>query len=171
MQYKMKKTVLFILGAFALSISSPAQIARHVLGLRFGSGDGFGTEISYQHGLSAVNRLEIDLGMNSHHENQPNGTFNYSSWGLTGLYHWVFKIENELNWYVGPGGKIGALYHEQGYEHNYQNGFFLVAAGDIGVDYSFPVGIQVALNARPEFGLINHGVNINVGLAVRYRFR
>ena len=70
-----------------------AQTAQHALGLRFGTGDGFGTEISYQHGLTSGNRLELDMGFNSNHEYYLSNRYNYNSWGLTGLYHWVSKLE------------------------------------------------------------------------------
>jgi len=167
----MKRSILLPVLVLLLSIHSYGQMADHVLGIRFGTGGGFGTEVTYQHSLTTSNRIELDLGLNSHHDHQPNGTYNYTSWGLTGLYHWVYPLETNLNWYIGPGGKIGAWNYPQGYEYGYDNSFFLVAAGDIGIEYSFPVGIQVALNARPEFGLINHNTTINIGIAVRYQFK
>lgn len=167
----MNKIILTLLTIFGLCGYGSAQNARHVLGLRLGSGDGFGTEVSYQHGLSADNRLEIDLGLSNHHENHPDGTYTYANWGLTGLYHWVHKIDSNFNWYIGPGAQIGAWNYDHGYDYEYNNGFFLVAAGDVGIEYIFPVGIQLALNARPEIGLVNHGTTFNVGIAVRYQFK
>ncbi len=44
---------------------SQAQIAKNAMGLRFGGGNGYGPEISYQRGLRNINRLEFDLGLNS----------------------------------------------------------------------------------------------------------
>ena len=148
-----------------------AQTPKHVLGLRFGSGDGFGTEISYQHGLKSINRVELDLGFRSDYVNYMGEHYNYTSWGLTGLYHWVMELNGDFNWYLGAGAKLGSWNYDPGYAYKYDDGLFLAAAGDVGLEYSFPVGIQLALNLRPEFGLINHGTVINVGLAVRYRFR
>jgi hypothetical protein len=167
----MKRILSFLFVIFILSDFASAQTSKHVLGLRFGSGDGFGTEISYQHGLTSNNRLELDLGFRNDHVNYMNERYHYTRWGLTGLYHWVMDLEGDFNWYVGAGGKLGSWNYDQGYDYKYDDGLFLAAAGDIGVEYSFPVGIQLALNARPEFGLINHGTVINVGLAVRYKFR
>lgn len=164
------KLIILILVLFISGFAS-AQTPKHVLGIRFGSGDGFGTEISYQHGLTSSNRLELDLGFSSDHENYGGHQYNSTSWGLTGLYHWVMPLDGDFNWYLGAGAKLGSWSYDQVYDYKYDNGMFLAAAGDIGVEYSFPVGIQLALNARPEFGIINHGTAISVGLAIRYRFR
>jgi hypothetical protein len=169
----MKKILIILMMAIFLPALSFAQIAKHVLGLRFGTGGGFGTEISYQHALSGNNRLELDLGFNSHYENYLNTRYNYTTWGLTGLYQWVQKIDNNVNWYLGAGAKIGSWSYDHGYDYQfkYNNGIFLAASGDVGIEYSFPIGIQLALDARPEIGLINHGTTINVGFAVRYQFK
>jgi hypothetical protein len=166
----MKRTILTLITVSLLSGFLTAQTAEHVLGIRFGTGIGFGTEISYQHGLTDLNRLELDLGFSNHHEYQASNQYSYNNWGLTGLYHWVKKINTNMNWYLGPGAKVGSWSYSQGANYEYSNGFFLVAAGDIGMEYLFPVGIQLALNARPEIGLINHGTVINVGFAIRYQF-
>jgi len=167
----MRRYLLFLIALTLVTEFSSAQTAQHTLGLRFGTGDGFGTEISYQYGLSNVNRVEADLGFNSNHEYYQNSRYNYTSWGLSGLYHWVNKLDTNMNWYLGPGAKIGAWSYNSALEYQYNNGLFLAAAGDIGIEYLFPIGIQLALNLRPEIGLINHGTAINVGFAVRYQFR
>lgn len=148
-----------------------AQIAEHALGLRFGAAYGLGTEISYQHRLTSDNRLELDLGFNSYYEYSNNFRYDYNSWALAGLYHWVWKLDNNLNWYAGPGAKIGSYSSNLVYDSNYNNGLFLSAAGDIGIEYTFPERIQLALDARPEFGLFNHGSGVNVGFAIRYLFK
>ena len=141
-----------------------AQIANHAIGLRLGGGDGFGTEISYQHGLSDLNRLEFDLGMHSGNH--------YNAWGLAGIYQWVWNIDGGFNWYAGVGGRIGSWSWDKDYVTSDNSGIFLAAAGNIGIEYAFPVGIQVALDARPEFGIINHGDSFrnNIAFSVRYQF-
>ena len=111
------------------------------------------------------NRLELDLGFSSNHA----ADNYYNSWSVAGLYHWVWKLDKQLYWYVGPGGKIGGWNYDR-INSSYNNGFFLAAAGDLGIEYVFPVGIQLAMNARPELGLINRGSGLNVGFAVRYQF-
>jgi len=166
----MKRILGTLLMVTLLANLTSAQSAQHALGLRFGTGDGFGTEISYQHSLTSGNRLELDLGFNSNHEYYLSNRYNYNSWGLTGLYHWVRELDSNMNWYIGPGARLGSWSYDTGYDYRYSNGLFLAAAGDIGVEYLFPVGIQLSLNARPEIGLINHSTEINVGIAVRYQF-
>jgi hypothetical protein len=49
---------------------------------------------------------------------------------------------------------------------------FLSAVGNVGIEYTFPIKIQVSLDARPEFGLINNGEAFgnSIALSVRYRF-
>ena len=141
-----------------------AQSTQNAIGLRFGGGEGFGTEISFQHWLSDVNRLELDLGMIS-------GT-NYSAWSVAGIYQWVWKIDNGFNWFAGAGGRIGTWSRDNSYKGNDGGGVLLAAAGDVGIEYTFPVGIQLGLDYRPELGLVNHGnaFGNNVALSVRYRF-
>jgi hypothetical protein len=167
----MKKVVLSLFMVIFVTNLTSAQVEPHALGLRFGAGYGYGTEFSYQHGLTSVNRLEFDLGFNSYYEYSGNLRYDYNSWALTGLYQWVWKLDNNLNWYAGPGAKIGTYSSNLIYGANYNNGLFLSAAGDIGIEYSFPERIQLALDARPEIGLYNRGSGINVGFAVRYQFK
>lgn len=165
----MKKIYFSLIALIFLANVTTAQVEKHSVGLRFGAGNGMGTEITYQHGLSAVNRLEIDLEFNGNHEFIDNTQNNYSSLSVVGLYHWVWELKDGFKWYAGPGGKIGT-WNSMIYNSAYNNGIFLAAAGDIGIEYSFPAKIQVALNARPEIGLFNYGSGLNIGLAVRYQF-
>ncbi len=156
---------LFFAFALILSVNiASAQFSQHAIGLRLGGGDGFGTEISYQHALSDINRFEFDLGLHSGND--------YSAWGLAGIYQWVWNIDGGFNWYAGAGGRIGSWSWDSGYGGTNSSGIFLSAAGDIGIEYSFPVGIQIGLDARPEIGLINHGdaFHNNIAFSVRYQF-
>jgi opacity protein-like surface antigen len=143
------------------SYITKAQVADHAIGLRIGGGYGFGTEISYQHGLSSLNRLEFGLGFRNSND--------YDGWALTGLYQWVWKIDGGFNWYAGPGAKIGT-WNTQNEHSDVNDGFFLAAAGTCGIEYVFPIGIQLAIDARPELGIVNHGSGINLGFSIRYQF-
>ena len=156
---------LFLAFVFILAANiGNAQVANHAIGLRLGGGDGFGTEISYQHGISDLNRLELDLGMHSGNQ--------YSAWGLAGIYQWVWNIDGGFNWFAGAGGRIGSWSWDTGYKGTDSSGIFIAAAGDIGIEYAFPIGIQLGLDARPEIGLINHGdvFRNNIAFSVRYQF-
>lgn len=159
------RRLFFAFAFILLATIANAQVANHAIGLRLGGGDGFGTEISYQHGLSDRNRLEFDLGLH-------NGN-NFNAWGLAGLYQWVWNIDGGFSWYAGAGGKIGSWSWDYDKYHGTDNGgVFLSVVGDIGIEYAFPVGIQLALDARPEIGLINHGnsYNTNIAFSIRYQF-
>jgi hypothetical protein len=157
-----------IVFAFVLILTAyigSAQVSNHAIGLRLGGGDGFGPEISYQHGLSDLNRLEFDLGIYTSHT--------YSAWGLAGIYQWVWKIDDGFNWYAGAGGRIGSWsWDHNNYVGTDSDGIFISAAGDVGIEYTFPIRIQVSLDARPEIGLINKGdfFRTNVAFSVRYNF-
>jgi hypothetical protein len=142
-----------------------AQLPKHAIGLRLGGGEGFGTELSYQHGLNDKNRLEFDLGMRSNKL--------YNAWGVTGLYHWVWNIQPGFNWYAGAGARIGSwTWDSVNYLGTENGGLFLSGAGNIGIEYTLPIKIQFALDARPEFGLIAIGDSFrtNVSISVRYQF-
>ncbi len=170
----MKKTFAALLLTVMMVNAVRAQIAHHSLGLRYGAVYGLGTEITYQHGLNAKNRLEFDFGFNSNFEYVNNFRQDHNSWALTGIYHWVWKLEKldeHMSWYAGTGAKLGTWSSNQGYDYKYNNGLFFDAVGDVGIEYGFPSGIQFALNARPEIGLINHNSGVNIGFAVRYQFR
>ncbi len=142
----MKKLILSAVMLVGLAFAGQAQeIRKNALGLRLGDNDGFGGEISYQRGLSANHRLEVDLGWrDSNH---------YDAYKLTGLYQWVWNIDGGFNWYAGVGGGIGGYDVKDdfpGYEGD-DSGNFLFAAGDIGIEYVFDIPLQLSLDFRPEF--------------------
>lgn len=158
------RRLFFAFVLILLTNISNAQIADHAIGLRLGGGNGFGPEISYQHGLSDLNRLEFDLGMHTGKH--------YTAWGLTGIYQWVWNIDGGFNWYAGAGGRIGSWSWDKYYDSPNNGGVFLAAAGDVGIEYVLPIGIQISLDARPEIGLIYHDnafIN-NIAFSVRYQF-
>jgi hypothetical protein len=150
-----------------LAFSSQAQdISKNALGLRLGSNDGFGGEISYQRGLSKNNRLEFDLGWRNSKD--------VNAFKLAGLYQWIWNIDGGLNWYAGVGGGLGNWsYSKYGIS---DSGTFLFGAGDIGVEYNFKeVPIQVSLDLRPELYFNSNGYrDSNFGpdlaLGIRYKF-
>ncbi|NJW55728.1 hypothetical protein HC175_22700, partial [Salinimicrobium sp. CDJ15-91] len=100
--------------------------------------DGVGTEISYQRGLSENNRLELDLGWrNGNH---------YDAFKLTGIYHWVWNIEGGFNWYAGFGAGIGSVDgNDDDRWDDDDNGLFVNAAGNIGIEYDFDFPLLLSL--------------------------
>ena len=158
----MKKVILSAFMLLGLVFSTQAQdISKNAIGLRLGDNDGFGAEISYQRALSKNNRLELDLGWRNNND--------VDAFKITGLYQWVWNIDGGFNWYAGVGGGIGNQ-NDQNFD---DNGTFVFAAGDIGIEYGFDeVPIQLSLDFRPEIGAVNYyGNNYSSDIALGIRFQ
>ena len=160
----MKKLFYTLFLTLGLMWSGKAQkISENAIGLRLGDNDGFGAEVSYQRALGSSNRFEADLGWrNSKH---------VDALKLAGLYQWVWNIDGGFNWYAGIGGGVGSWRYERYGDKD--NGSFVFAAGDIGIEYDFDIPLMVSLDFRPEFGGSgyyenNYGSDIALGL--RYQF-
>ena len=148
----MKKLFLVVALVIAASFSANAQdVSDNAIGLRFGGGNGIGGEISYQKALGSNNRLEIDLGLANE----------FSNFKATGLYQWVWNLENKFNWYAGVGGGIVSA-----------GGTGIYGAGVVGIEYNFDAPILLSIDYRPEIGISGglSGVNSDIALAVRYQF-
>ena len=159
-----------ILGlSLAISVYSTSQVNPHAIGIRGGSGSyGNGAEISYQHGFGDANRLELDLGWSG---NRYNGN-NYSSIGISGIYHWVLNLTSGLNWYVGPGGQLG-LYKNK--LNNNNDGMTLAVGGQIGLEFDFNelgAPLLLSVDTRPMWGFNdgNSGLGYGGALGLRYTF-
>ncbi len=163
----MKRIFLITTLLLGTALASQAQdIANNALGLRLGDNDGFGGELSYQRGLGDNNRLELDLGFRNNDD--------YDAFKLVGLYQWIWNIEGGFNWYAGAGAGIGSFSRDRGPAFNDEDGTFLLAAGNLGIEYNFDVPIQLALDIRPEiyFGddFREDDFGPDLALAIRYRF-
>lgn len=162
----MKKILLSAIAFIGLAFQAHAQdISKNALGLRLGDNDGFGGEISYQRGLSSNNRLELDLGWRNNDD--------VDAYKLVGLYQWVWEIDNGFNWYAGVGGGVGSWSYDKNGASD--SGTFLVAAGDIGIEYNFDIPLQLSLDLRPElyFGADDYrddNFGPDLALSIRYRF-
>lgn len=157
----MKKLIVTAVVLMGLGITAQAQeISKNILGLRLGDNNGFGSEISYQRGLSDNNRIEADLGWRNNH--------NVSAFKLTGIYQWVWEIDNNFNWYAGAGAGLGS------WRASGTNGSFAYVAGNVGIEYNFKeVPIQLSLDYRPEFGghgYFNNNYSSDIALGIRYKF-
>ena len=162
----MKKVILSAIVLIGLAYSANAQdISKNALGLRLGSNDGFGAEVSYQRGLSSNNRLEFDLGWRDSN--------NVNAVKLAGLYQWVWNIDKGFNWYAGAGAGLGNWsYNQYGIK---DSGTFLFAAGDIGIEYSFDFPLMLSLDYRPEIyfnssGYRDSNYGSDIALSARYKF-
>lgn len=161
----MKKIFLILVCVLGFNFIGQAQeIAPNALGLRFGGGNGYGVEFSYQRQLAATNRLELDLGFRSNRD--------FNSFKIDGLYQWVWNIDGGFNWYAGVGAGLGSVNDRR--HHDHSDGVFALVAGDIGVEYIFDeVPLQIFLDFRPEFVLANYDVYNTFGpdLAIGIRYR
>lgn len=170
----MKRIVLALTVVVLITFTASAQINSNAVGLRFGGGNfGNGVEMTYQRGFGGNNRLEFDLGWYSNS--------NYSQWGISGIYHWVWSIEYGFNWYVGPGAQVWAYYNDYYAERNKvyvtEISMGLAVGGQIGIEYDFNykyenVPILLSLDARPMFNFGSYYSKFCYGLSssVRYTF-
>jgi hypothetical protein len=153
-----------------LVFSAQAQenISKNAIGVRFGNHYGLEVEITYQRMLCSKNRLELDAGWSSSN--------NTEAFKLFGIYQWYWNLEKRLYWYTGGGAGFGTWNTDDNYNNAYanDNGFFIVATGDIGIEYHIKgVPLQLSLDGRPEYVFNNYekdDFGFNVGLAVRYKF-
>ncbi len=158
----MKTYILIALCFFTFS-SISAQT--NALGIRLGGGDGSQAEISYQQYIGGPNRLEFDLAFFD--DGYADG------FKFTLLYQWVHAIESGFNWYAGAGGSIGArdLNGHFSDDDDFNDGVFLNLDLQLGIEYNFSeVPLQLSLDARPEFGIINDDFDMGYGLGIRYTF-
>ncbi len=155
----MKKVLIILIAVFAISLGVQAQSN---LGIRFGNG----SELSWQYNLSDANRLEFDLGLD--------GIFDNSGWHyfcLTGAYQWHWNIVDKLGWYVGPAAQTGFYSWS-----NHNSKLAAAVGGQIGLDYVFPIPLQLSLDVRPMWFLTDRseyyhdGLGYSAGLGIRYMF-
>ncbi|MFT5146828.1 MAG: hypothetical protein ACI9H1_001554 [Polaribacter sp.] len=146
------KKILLVLGVFFLTTFSinAQEFSDNAIGLRFNKSDGLGADISYQKKINAKNRLEVNVGLRDE----------FSSFKGTGLYQWVWNLEDKFNWYAGFGA---------GYDSEYSS---LFGAGVIGIEYNFNAPILISIDYRPEVGITGNydGLGSSFALAVRYQF-
>ena len=168
----MKKLFITAIMLTAFVFSSQSQnISKNALGLRLGSNNGFGGEISYQRALSKNNRLELDLGWRD-------SDF-FTAIKLAGIYQWVWNIDGGFNWYAGIGGGVGTWSYNDNYKKitpffnpNDDGGVYFFAAGDIGIEYDFDIPLMVSLDVRPELYINGYGDSFgpDIAFSIRYQF-
>jgi hypothetical protein len=157
-------TLILCFTGFSLSAQS---ISENALGLRLGDSDGFGAEISYQTALTSSTRLEFDLGWRD--------SRNYDAFKLAVVHQWVRPIEGDFNWYYGLGGGLGSVDFERREDRDYNDGLFIFAAGNIGIEYDFNIPLLLSLDFRPEIGVAGYdefsdNFDFDIALGIRYQF-
>ena len=166
------KKLFITIAVIALSIFNmqSQNISKNALGLRLGSNDGFGGELSYQRKMSKDNRIELDLGWRS--------ASIVDAVKIAGVYQWVWNIDGDFNWYAGLGGGLGSYTYNKAYKNNpyltntTNGGVYFFGAGDIGIEYDFDIPLLISLDFRPEFNINGYGNNFgsDIALGLRYQF-
>lgn len=165
----MKKTILLVFTVLALGYQASAQdIAKNAIGIRLSESDGFGPEVNYQRGLSENNRLELGLAIHSKNY--------WDSVKFTGIYQWVWNIDQGFNWYAGPGLGAGIVNYDKKHKDYYDDRYddseaFAFLTGDVGIEYNFDFPLLVSFDFRPQINLgYRDNVSFDVGLSARYQF-
>lgn len=129
----MKKLILTCFLALGL-ITANAQY-KHSLGLALGSPTG----ISYKTFLSSDKALDFTLGGSGHY------------FTATGMYEIHAPIQDNLQWYYGPGAHLGSWSG-----NNYGYGAFLGVDGVIGIEFNPDIPFAFSLDLRPGINLIGN---------------
>lgn len=164
----MKITTFFIgLCFFATAIVGAQNISEHTLGLRLGDSDGFGAEISYQKSIGRYNRAEFNLGFRDSRE--------FDAFKLAGVYQWVRPLDGNFHWYYGVGGGVGSADFEPLPNRDREDGPFVFAAGNLGIEYDFDIPLLISIDIRPEIGILgfdefDNDFLFDFALGLRYQF-
>lgn len=160
-----KRMIVFMIAFLGgIGIGFSQDISPNAIGLRFGDNDGFGAEISYQRKLQENTRLEADLGFRDNK--------NFDIWKLTAIHQWVWNIDGGFNWFAGFGAGIGNV-DIKGFDND-DDGLFVNAVGNVGVEYDFDIPLVISLDFRPEIGIVNdfgsNDLDLDIALGLRYQF-
>jgi len=119
-----------------------------------------GTEFSFQKDVRKIGRRETDIGW------WASGQWDILKFTL--VRQWKIVNTDRFNFYGGGGFGVGYIIYNFG-----QNEFFATLGLNLGVDYTFGFPIQIAIDTRPEWTIVNNfGTNLgyDVALAVRLAF-
>lgn len=167
----MRKIVftLMVLAGFGLNETQAQEtgqgISKNAIGLKFTSSRIAGGEVTYQRALGDNNRLELNLGFaNAKH---------FSAVKITGLYEWVFPIENGFYWYVGAGGSLGSWSHK--HNSHKDDGAIVALSGIGGIEYHLkPAPFQFFIDLKPNIYITEYhdynNINLEIGIGARYKF-
>ena len=156
----MKKLLLVISLFIGVTLFTQAQTMEKSIGVRITNGG----EFSFQNPLGNSTRAELDFGI-----------YGTNTVLLTGIYQWVFELQEGFNWYAGVGAGVGSWSVDENYGD--ESGSFVFAAGDIGIEYNFQEApIQLSLDFRPElyfggdYADSRDGFGPDIALGIRYRW-
>lgn len=158
----MKRLILTVIVALFAMLASAQPRA---LGLRAG----MDCQLSYEHGVSSDDFIEVDLGVEF--------VYGYAV-GLNAAAGYNFMIarpkwtqKGQWGFYAGPAVKMGYLWV----------GGYLAVGAQVGLEYSFEFPLQISLDIRPVAGVAIEGGGCRIYgaeailgsipcLSLRYRF-
>ena len=156
----MKKTLLIIAALLSFSVFASAQ--HKALGVRIGHG----IDLSYETIISGADFMEFELGLDSY-EGQ--------AFHVDGIYNIMISEPDwtsagKWGFYGGPGAGI-ALYNDPDLK---ASSVYAGIVGNLGLEYTFNIPLQLSLDVRPRLMFGNGGVwsegILSFGLGVRYAF-
>ena len=146
----MKKIIAIAVALVAFAAVAVAQ--PRAIGARLT----YGAELSYQHGIGS-NFAEFDLGM---------ALGNHAGFTVSGIYDFLFPIENGFNFFVGPGAQFSAYTFE---EAESKSGIGI--GGNVGIEYEFSgIPFNISLDYRPMWNFIGYSNWSSAAISLRYRF-
>ena len=147
----MKKIIAIAVALLAFAAVASAQ--PKALGLRFGYNYGAGASLSYQHWIGG-DFLDADLG------------WCQSGFSGSAVYDFTIFRSGGFGFYGGPGAHVGVF--------NGDSGSFVSAGivGELGVEYNFPIPLQISLDFRPIISVVPSFSPIwtSASLGLRYQF-
>lgn len=156
----MKKIIITVILAIGFVTAATAQ--PKAIGGRLG----WGVDVSYEHNMgSKANFLEASLGIFGFSGLQLGATYNF----MIAQPEWTTK--GTWGFYAGPGASVGMSFFGP---------FNISVMGQIGLEYTFDIPLQLSLDLRPQLGvgIYGGGAYFYAGglfgfvpsLAVRYAF-
>ena len=150
----MKK--IFAIAALVLGISALAAAQPKAIGGRLGYGP---IEVSYEHSVGSPNFFEINAGVDLY--SLAAGHFGAQ---VSALYNFVlaqpsWTSRGDWEFYAGPGLTTGWLgdtvhkYYEGVHDWEWQQGYMVGIAAQVGLSYTFWFPLNLSVDLRPVLGL------------------
>ncbi|MGN0201315.1 MAG: hypothetical protein ACI399_00200 [Candidatus Cryptobacteroides sp.] len=156
----MKRTIAAIVAILGLTFIASAQ--PKALGVRIGNG----IDLSYEHNLVGVNFLEFEAGLDGYNGNDLH---------LDGVYNFMIATPDwtsagSWGFYGGPGVGLALV----NVPDSDGASVFAGIVGNLGLEYTFNIPLQISLDIRPRLMFGNNNVwtdgIFSFGLGLRYAF-
>ena len=155
----MKKAIFVILALIGFTAVSSAQSKS--IGVRIGNY----VDVSYELNVLSDDFLEFDGGI---------ATYQDPNFHVDGIYNIMISqpqwtSEGTWGFYAGPGASVSAWAGSEG-----KSAVYAGVLGNVGLEYTFNIPLQLSIDARPRLMFGNGGVwtegILSFGVSVRYAF-